>query len=50
MVLTLNIKVFVQRFIYFLKDIIVWFITSAKGGYVFGRDKFVCPSVGLFIK
>ena len=38
MVLTLNIKVFVHRFIYFLKEIIVWFITSAKEGYVFGRD------------
>ena len=37
MVLTLNTKVFVHRFIYFLKEIIVSFITSAKGGYVFGR-------------
>ena len=38
MVLTLNIKVFVHRFIQFLKKIIVWFITCAKAGYVFGHD------------
>ena len=32
MMFTLNIEEFVYRFIHFLKEIIVWFITSAKGG------------------
>ena len=45
-----DIKVFVRRFIIFFKEIIVWFITSAKGGYVFGRDGLsVCLSVSRHI-
>ena len=28
----------------------MWCITSAKGGYVYGHDGFVCPSVGLYTK
>ena len=38
MMLTLNSKVFVHRFRHFLKEIIVWFITTARGGYLFDRD------------
>ena len=37
MMLTLSIKVFAHRFIHFF-EIMVWCITSAKGGYVFDRD------------
>ena len=49
-ILTLDIEVFVYRFLHFFKEIIVWFITSAKVGYVFGRDGLsVCLSVSRHI-